>query len=270
MAHKISDFHTHTSYCDGKNSPFEMADKAYELGFSHYGFSGHGYTHFDTSYCMSRDSLENYRSDIAKIKELYEGKMCVLCGVEQDMYSDEPTNGYDYIIGSSHYLSYGGEYLPVDLSKEKTYRIITELFDGDFDRFAEQYYRELSLLPERVEASIIGHFDLVTKYKSRFNLYLGERYYEAAFCCLDKLLEYSIPFEINVGAISRGYRSSPYPDKRILERIFNNGGEIVITGDTHKAENLGKNLDIGINLAKEVGFTERVIFTDNGKRKIPL
>ena len=48
------------------------------------------------------------------------------------------------------------------------------------------------------------------------------------------------------------------------------GADIVINGDTHSKENLGKNLDIGISLAKEVGFTERVIFTDQGRIKIPL
>lgn len=270
MIHKISDFHTHTSYCDGKNSPFEMADTAYELGFTHYGFSGHGYTHFDTSYCMAKDALVNYRLDVEKIKEQYEGKMCVLCGLEQDLFSEEPAKGYDYIIGSMHYICYGNEYLPIDFSKDKTVEIIRGLFDGDFDKFAEEYYRQLSSLAHRVNADIIGHFDLITKYKDLFDFPIGDRYYEASFSCLDKLLKHSIPFEINVGAISRGYRTTPYPDKRILEYIFKQGGEIVINGDTHSKDNLGKNLDIGISVAKEAGFTERVIFTECGFVKIPL
>ncbi len=270
MKHNISDFHTHTNYCDGNNSVFEMADRAYKLSFTHYGFSSHGYTHFDEGYCMSRQDEEKYREDVSKIKERYEGKMCVLCGLEQDLYSGEQPIGYDYIIGSLHYLLCGKEYLPIDLSKDKTFNIISELFDGNFERFAEHYYRELSELPKRVDASIIGHFDLVTKYKDLFNLTLGERYYEAALSTVERLIGYSIPFEINVGAITRGYRTTPYPDRRILEYILKSGGEIIITGDTHKADNLGKNLDIGIQVAKEVGFTERVIFTDNGKIKIPI
>lgn len=270
MKHKISDFHTHTSYCDGKHSPYQMAQRAYELGFTHYGFSGHGYTPFDESYCMSRESTEKYRRDIDKIKEEYEGKMCVLCGLEQDLFSAEATTGYNYIIGSMHYIPYGDEFLPIDSSKDKAIQIINEAFRGDFNRFAELYYRELSNLPERVNASIIGHFDLVTKYKDVFGLPRDERYYEAAFSCLDNLLKYSIPFEINVGAISRGYRTTPYPDRRILEYLYKAGADIVINGDTHTMDHLGKNLDKGISLAREVGFTERVIFTDNGRVKIPL
>ena len=34
-------FHTHTVFCDGKNTAREMAEKAMELGFTHLGFSGH-------------------------------------------------------------------------------------------------------------------------------------------------------------------------------------------------------------------------------------
>ena len=134
MLHKISDFHTHTSYCDGKSTPTEMAERAYELGFTHLGFSGHGYTDFDQSYCMSREATEKYRLDIDRIKEEYEGKMCVLCGLEQDIYSTVPAKGFDYIIGSMHYIPYDGELLPIDSSKDKAKEIIGELFGGDFEQ----------------------------------------------------------------------------------------------------------------------------------------
>ena len=34
-------YHTHTKYCDGKNTPDEMVQRAIELGFTHLGFSEH-------------------------------------------------------------------------------------------------------------------------------------------------------------------------------------------------------------------------------------
>ena len=48
-----ADLHTHTSFCDGKNSPEEMVRSAVEKGFDVLGFSGHSYTPFDETYCMS-------------------------------------------------------------------------------------------------------------------------------------------------------------------------------------------------------------------------
>ena len=37
----LQNLHTHTTYCDGKNTAEEMVQKAIELGFKSLGFSGH-------------------------------------------------------------------------------------------------------------------------------------------------------------------------------------------------------------------------------------
>ena len=42
-----ANYHTHTKYCDGKNTVAEMTKAAFDKGFTHLGFSGHGYTDFD-------------------------------------------------------------------------------------------------------------------------------------------------------------------------------------------------------------------------------
>ncbi len=270
MATHLSDYHTHTTYCDGKNSAFEMAERAFSLGFTHYGFSGHGYTSFDSSYCMSPDETLLYQRDVLAIKEMYEGKMEVLLGLEQDMLFGSPLIKADYIIGSAHYLRRGNRFFPIDSKIELFKEYLSELFDGDYEAMAIEYFKGLEELLERVDADIIGHFDLITKYRERFGFPLTDAFYEAALQTVDRLLTYHKPFEVNVGAITRGYRTSPYPEQIILRRIKEAGGEIIITGDTHSADNLGKNLEIGIIAAKEAGFTERVIFTNKGKEIIPL
>ena len=37
----FEDFHTHTTFCDGKNTPEEMVLAAIEKGMPRIGFSGH-------------------------------------------------------------------------------------------------------------------------------------------------------------------------------------------------------------------------------------
>ena len=105
-----ANYHTHTKYCDGKNTVAEMTKAAYEKGFTHLGFSGHGYTDFDQSYCMSKENIQNYLRDVAAVKAEYAGKMEVYAGVEQDCFSTEPTDIYDYAIGSTHYVYKDGLY----------------------------------------------------------------------------------------------------------------------------------------------------------------
>ena len=106
----LGDYHVHTSFCDGTASPAEMAAAAFRQGLSALGFSGHSHTAFDGSWCMSSAGTAAYRAEVSRLREAYAGRMKVLCGVEQDYYSEEPTQGYDYVIGSVHYLRAKGEY----------------------------------------------------------------------------------------------------------------------------------------------------------------
>ena len=77
-------------------------------------------------------------------------------------------------------------------------------------------------------------------------------------------------FEINTGAMAKSYRTSPYPSKEILNIIYKNNGEIMINSDCHKKEQLDFAFDTAVNIAKEVGFKEHIIFTNNGKEKVDL
>ena len=74
-----NNFHTHTKYCDGKNTPEEMVLSAIELGFDSLGFSGHAYTEFDLSYCMTPGETEKYISDIYALKKKYAGRIDIYC-----------------------------------------------------------------------------------------------------------------------------------------------------------------------------------------------
>lgn len=79
--------HSHTTYCDGKNSPEEMALAAMDRGFDVFGFSGHSYTAFDESYCMSRSMTDAYEREVRRLASSYQKKLTILCGIEQDIFS---------------------------------------------------------------------------------------------------------------------------------------------------------------------------------------
>ena len=53
----LQNLHTHTTFCDGKNTCRELIERAIELGFNSIGFSGHGYTPFDIKYSMSKEYI---------------------------------------------------------------------------------------------------------------------------------------------------------------------------------------------------------------------
>ena len=70
------------------------------------------------------------------------------------------------------------------------------------------------------------------------------RYVKAWKDAVDKLIPYGIPFEINMGAISRGYMVEPYPLPPILAYIKEKGGKLIMSSDSHAKENVAYQYDI--------------------------
>ena len=236
----LQDLHTHTVYCDGQNAPEDMVRAAIEKGMSRIGCSGHCYTFFDTSYCMSEDGVKEYCAEIAALKEKYKGQIEILCGVEQDYYATASTAPFDYVIGSVHYVKCGDAYLPVDESEKTLLCGVEKYFGGDMYAFAERYFAIVGDVLANTGADIIGHFDLLSKFNEGGRLFdeSHPRYVAAYIAAIDRLLPYGKPFEVNTGAISRGYRTHPYPSRAMLEYIAEKGGSVILSGDTHSAETL--------------------------------
>ena len=110
----LQNLHTHSTYCDGKDTLEEMLLSAIEQGFDSVGFSGHSYMHYSPSHSMSIEGTEAYKKEVAFLKEKYKDKLDIFCGLEVDMYSEIDLSGYDYLLGAVHYLKKDGEYLGFD------------------------------------------------------------------------------------------------------------------------------------------------------------
>ena len=248
--------HMHTTFCDGKNTPEEMILSGINKGLKTIGISGHCNTGFDESYCMTAPVMKAYFEELQRLKKAYEGKIKVLCGIEQDYFAGKPKLDFDYVIGSVHYIHKNGCYLSVDHNESITVNDVKEHYDGDYYAYAEDYYKLVGDVLNNTGADIIGHFDLVTKFNEGYKLFdeTNPRYVNAWKAAVDKLLPYGKPFEVNTGAISRGYRTSPYPSLPILEYIKEKGGKVILSSDSHSAENICFEFDKWENYIRDLGF----------------
>lgn len=235
------DLHTHTVYCDGKNTPEEMVLAAIEKGLTAIGFSSHSYAPYDLDCCMTAENTERYKSDIAALREKYRDKIEILCGIEQDIFSPASTEGYDYVIGSVHYLPTPEGYVTVDYTPEILTNLCRDHFGGDWYSLCEAYYGLVSRVYEETKCHIIGHLDLVTKFNEKCHLFdeSHPRYIAAWQSAVDALLPCNIPFEVNTGAIARGWRTTPYPSRDIVRYIRSHGGRLILSSDSHSAATLG-------------------------------
>ncbi len=233
------DYHVHTTFSDGGADPAAVAAAAYARGMTALGFSDHVYAPYDLPCCMDRERIADYRAACQAVKRAYAGRMAVYCGIEQDYFSDEPTDGYDYVIGAVHYVRVNGEYLTVDWKRDTLDRA-AEGLGGDLITVAEEYYRLAAKVVERTRCQLIGHFDLISKLNEGGRLFdeRDPRYVAAWQQAADALLSTGVPFEINTGAIARGYRTDAYPSAPILRYLADRGARFVLSSDSHSPETL--------------------------------
>lgn len=268
----LQNLHTHTTYCDGIDTPEQMIKAALQKGFDSIGFSGHSYMFYSPSHSMSIDGTEQYKKEITLLKSKYKDKIDVFLGLEVDMYSDIELNGYEYLIGSCHYLKIGDEYVGFDRSADEVRNIINTYFNGDGLAFAKEYYKQFSNITDYGNFDIIGHFDLITKNIEieKFFDINSEEYLSCAIECAKKLSNKIPFFEVNTGAISRGYRTSPYPTKKLLTELKKLGLKAVISSDCHDAKHIDCAFDDAKKLLLQCGFTEHYILTKKSFKPVKL
>jgi len=234
------DLHTHSRFSDGKNTAREMVESAIEKGFKKYGLSEH--SHCDWDVCgMTPEVTNEYRAEMEKLKKEYAGKIEIVCGLERDYYSDDELE-YDYVIGSVHAVMMpDGHAFCVDWEPEKIEKDIQTYFAGDWYALAEEYFRVEADVVRKTKCDIIGHFDLVSKYNEQRGWFDAEhpRYRAAWKAAADALILTGKPFEINTGAISRGYRTDAYPSKEIRAYLREKGAKMILSSDAHQKENIG-------------------------------
>jgi len=234
-----------------------MAQAAYDQGLDSIGFTCHSYLEGDDG-CITPHTIEAYKAEARELEEKYRPLgLEIFLGIEQDVCSPpiEDASDYDFIIGSVHNIMSKGERVMIDI-KSCFYQNLETHFSGDPIALAEKYFKSLETVYETTGCHIVGHFDLITKFNEGGRLFdeSDRRYEAAAMSALEKLIKKDLIFEINTGAMSRGYRSEPYPSKRWLSIIHDMGGKVTYTSDCHDAEYLAHGFEAAIKLAKDCGF----------------
>ena len=133
-------------------------------------------------------------------------------------------------------------------------------FEGNSKAVAEAYFEEVGRIKN---ADIVGHFDLISKFNEKGDIFRGADYMDAALFAMRKLAAANMIFEINTGAISRGYRTVPYPPENLLYELRKLEGRITVTGDAHDTSGIACGYEEAVYLAKQCGF-DRIWLLDEG------
>jgi histidinol-phosphatase (PHP family) len=281
-----ANYHTHSTFCDGKASPAEMARAARKAGYEILGFSSHSPFPHGEGWAMRPECLGEYAAEIGRLKAAWapggaeasrHGHMEVLLGLEVDWFPGErrPADGAfatiapDYLLGSVHYVEVEGSApFTVDSSEAHFDASLAELAARHGREEAarlvyEDYYRRLGAMIEDGGFAILGHFDLVKKNNVDFRVFdeTESRYLDAAFEAASRLVGKGIVAEVNLGGMARGKTKEPYPSLAIMEELHRLGVPVTFTADAHEPEHLGVHLDAARELARKAGYESISVFS---------
>lgn len=267
---ELISLHNHTVFCDGKDTMEDFVVTALKTSAEAIGFSGHSHIPFDERYCMTGESEIAYNKEFDRLKRLYGGRIKLYRGIEAEFFGDSDLSGYDYVIGSAHFIFKDGAYLEIDESKDTVVKNVEKFYGGDYYAYVHDYFRIAAESAKRKEADIVGHFDLVTKFNGDGMMFneKSPKYLTSAFEAVEELLPYDKIFEMNSGAVSRGYRKEPYIGIDILKFMKEHNVRMTVSADAHQACNFRFFFEETVEILKAAGYRE--VWEFDGKEFVPL
>lgn len=250
-----ANYHTHTSFCDGKNTPEEMVAAAIQKGFDTLGFTAHAMYPFDGEGYLSTARYDEYAQTIRALAETYRDRIKILLGFEADYIPGRTAPDRaryapfkpDYLIGSIHFVCAGSpdKLVAVDYSPERLAEGIRDCFGGDAKAFLQSYFAALREMVSHHEFDIVGHPDLPRKFNGKLR-YFDEAapwYRDELVRTADALAASGKTVEINTGAISRGWLDDAYPSKEFRRLLAERGVRMIVNSDAHFVDGLDCGFD---------------------------
>ena len=242
-------YHTHTTWCDGKDSPEAVVLSAIEKGFEAIGFSSHVSFPENSPTVLDPEKGLAYAADIRRVQAKYADRIKVFLGVEADYIPGVTAPeracyaelGLDYLIGSIHYvIAADGGRVPVDHSPRELAEGIVAHFDGRAEKFVRAYFRQQRDMVAKFDFDIVGHLDLVRKFNAK-HPYFDETaawYREELEKTADAVAASGKIAEVNTGAISRGWLDDAYPSGLFRNLLRERGVRFVLSSDSHAADTI--------------------------------
>lgn len=254
------DLHNHTTRCNHAEGTIdEYIQKAIELGIDIYGFSEHAPMDFDPKYRLAFNEMQAYKNDVLQAKEKYQDNIQILLGYEVDWLeghmSEEVLNAdIDYLIGSVHFIDKWSFDNPEFLGGWK---------NKDIDEIWKAYFEATEAMAKSGKFDIVGHLDLIKvfKFMPKQDIRL------LAKASLQKIKKSNMVLEINTAGLRKPV-GEMYPSRQLLEEAYSLDIPITFSSDAHAVEQVGFGYDLATALAKDIGYTKAVTFTNRDKELV--
>ncbi len=272
-------YHSHSTYCDGKNTLEEMVISAIDKGLKYFGFSAHSPVPFENDFGLQQEEISNYLNETKRLKAKYEDKIKLFTSMEFDyiptMSEDirERAIKYqlDYIISSVHLVYSPKGLWFIDGSKQESYdNGLKNCFDGNIKKAVAAFYGQTIEMIQGAKPDIVGHFDKVKMHnKDRFFKEDEPWYRDLVMQTIEAMKENDSICEINTRGLYKGRSNDYFPQTAWIKTLAKEKVRVTISTDCHKADEVDKLFIECSNHLKECGHKE-IWYFDEIWKSTPL
>ena len=244
-----TNYHMHTTWCDGRNTVEEMILAAIDRGFEEIGFSSHARLPDIVEGNLTPESAVAYAKEVRAQAAKYADRIHVKLGVEADYIPGDTTPekaryahlGINYLIGSIHWVvAPDGGHVPVDHEPELLVNGIRDHFDGNAEAYLHAYFAQSRDMVAKYDFDVMGHPDLVRKFNGKLKYFdeMAPWYLEELRMTADVIASSGKIVEVNTGAISRGWMDDAYPSPTFRSLLRARGVKFILSSDAHFCEGI--------------------------------
>lgn len=256
-------FHTHSTYCDGKSTLEEIVDKAKSLDMKWLGFSSHAPLPFDCLWSMKSEKLDKYLNEILTLKSQTEIE--IYAGLEVDYIPNTTGPKYfdealDYTIGSIHFVENfkDGRRWEIDGPHSFFLEGLEKIFSNKIKDVIVRYFELTREMVEHSTPTIVGHLDKI-KIQNIDNNFFSEDdlwYRHEIEATLDSIQKSGCIIEVNTRGIYQKKTATTYPSPWILELILKRNIQITLSSDAHHCNDLINQFSEAAIILNQIGFQE--------------
>lgn len=275
-------FHTHTTYSDGKAEPEAYIRAAIAAGMKSLGFSEHAPLPFENSFAVQDAfQLGQYVEEIQELKDEYSGKLNIFVALEADYIPGASLGfdhlkreyGLDYIIGSVHLVNdkVGRMWFIDGPDREIWKKGLEAIFDNDIRAAVTAYYEQVMNMISSQKPEVIGHLDKILMHnKNEFMNEEEDWYRELLMQCLEVARDHDSIIEINTRGLYKKRYHTFFPGPWVIQKMHEMNIPVTLSTDAHLPEDVNKLLGEAETAVRRAGYKELWIMKENGWSAEPI
>jgi len=270
-----TNYHSHSYFCDGKYPPGHYAAEAHRQQFVAYGFSSHAPLPFDCRWCMKKDSLDRYLTEVSRLKRQWQGRLQIYYGMEVDYIPGltGPANSFirdlnlDYCVGSVHFVgSFAeGTAWEIDGAHPPFLRGLKKIFGNSIQRAVGQYYEQIRQMVNEDRPDVVGHLDKI-KIQNQYTPLFDETadWYRAIVAhTLQTIAAAGLILEVNTRGLYKKRAFETYPSRWILEQAFQMHIPVTLSSDAHHPREIAGCFTDTLSMLHDIGYEAVSVLWDN-------